>query len=81
MSTKQVLKNLETTIMRVCDDIREKKAGSGVDKLDSLSKLVNSYSRLLERERQKDIDPLNDVGTGCDSRIDTRKRDMRGVIR
>lgn len=49
MGTKEVLLNVETAINRICKDIIKKKASTGGDKLDSLSKLVNSYSRLLER--------------------------------
>ena len=49
MSTEQVLANLEKTIKRVSNDIRRKKGAVGSDKLDALSKLTNSYSRLLER--------------------------------
>jgi hypothetical protein len=51
MSTEQVLTNLEKTIKRVCIDIKKKKGAVGSDKLDALSKLTNSYSRLLERQR------------------------------
>ncbi len=49
MGTQEVLSNIETAINRVCKDITGKKGITGGDKLDSLSKLVNSYSRLLER--------------------------------
>ncbi len=49
MGTQEVLSNIEIAINRVCKDITGKKGMTGGDKLDSLSKLVNSYSRLLER--------------------------------
>ena len=51
MSAEQVLANLERTIKKVCLDIKKKKGVVGSDKLDSLSKLTNSYSRLLERKK------------------------------
>lgn len=57
MNSKKVLKKLENAIIRVCTDIEEKKSGSGRDKLDSVSKLVNSYSRLLERVKGNEPDP------------------------
>ncbi len=60
MSTKTVIRNIEATINRICTDIKEKHGGSGADKLDSLSKLINSYSRLLEREKKTGNDPTED---------------------
>jgi len=60
MSTKTVIKNIEATINRICTDIKEKHGGSGADKLDSLSKLINSYSRLLEREKNTGYNPTED---------------------
>jgi hypothetical protein len=57
MNSNKVLSELEGAIIRVSNDIKEKRGGSGVDKLDSLSKLVNSYSRLLERVKGDDSDP------------------------
>ena len=49
MGTEQLLKDLELTIRRVTRDIRRKKGAVGGDKLSDLAKLVNSYSRLLEK--------------------------------
>ena len=49
MSTKKVIIDLERTIRKVCKDIKKRNGSVGGDKLDSLSKLVNSYSRLIER--------------------------------
>ena len=80
MSTKKVIKNVEAAINRICEDIRDKKAGSGTDKLDSLSKLVNSYSRLIEREKQK-IDPELDGDPTYYKKLAAGKTDMRGIIR
>jgi hypothetical protein len=51
MAIEQVLKDLELTIRRVTRDIRSKKGAVGGDKLSDLAKLVNSYSRLQEREK------------------------------
>ena len=51
MGAEQVLTSLERTIKKVCVDIKKKNGAVGSDKLDSLSKLTNSYSRLLERQR------------------------------
>ena len=42
MSTRKVIRNIEAAINRVCEDIKNRQGGSGADKLDSLSKLVNS---------------------------------------
>lgn len=56
MSTKKVLKNIEGAINRICADIIEKKGGSGAERMDSLSKLINSYSRLLERGKMPHVD-------------------------
>jgi hypothetical protein len=57
MNSEEVIKKLESAIIRVCSDIEEKKTGSGVDKLNSVSKLVNSYSRLIERVKGNESDP------------------------
>ena len=51
MKQEKVISALETTIARVSRDIRKKTGNVGSDKLNSLSKLVNSYNRLLERTR------------------------------
>ena len=51
MSTEKIIAEVERTIKRVSGDIRKKQGAVGSDKLDSLSKLVNSYSRLLERHQ------------------------------
>ena len=51
MNTERVIADLERTIRKVCKDIKKRNGGVGGDKLDSLSKLVNSYSRLIERQQ------------------------------
>jgi hypothetical protein len=51
MKPDKVISAVETTIIRVTMDIKKKKGNAGADKLNSLSKLVNSYNRLLERTR------------------------------
>lgn len=81
MVTKKVIRNIESAINRICEDIKEKKGGSGSDKLDSLSKLVNSYSRLLERDKQKALDPMEDGDPTYYKKIAADKTDMKGIIR
>jgi hypothetical protein len=51
MRPEKVISAIETTIARVTRDIRKKTGNVGSDKLNSLSKLINSYSRLLERTK------------------------------
>ena len=51
MKPDRILTSLESTIVRVTRDIKKKQGNIGSDKLNSLSKLVNSYNRLLERTR------------------------------
>ena len=51
MNTEKIINELERTIKKVCSDVKRKKGAVGCDKLDSLSKLINSYSRLLERHQ------------------------------
>ncbi len=51
MKPEKVISALESTIARVTRDIKKKQGNIGSDKLNSLSKLVNSYNRLLERTR------------------------------
>ena len=69
MGAEQVLTNLEKTIKRVSNDIRRKKGSVGSDKLDSLSKLTNSYSRLLERQKL-DEHKVHGEDDGCLSPMD-----------
>ena len=62
MQTDKILKGIEDSILRVSKDIKAKKGAVGSDKLNSLSKLVNSYSRLVERskiESKEDEKPGN----------------------
>ena len=51
MKPEKVISALESTIARVTRDIKKKQGNIGSDKLNSLSKLVNSYNRLLERTK------------------------------
>jgi len=53
----------------------------GADKLDSLSKLVNSYSRLIERDKEKVIDPTEDGDPNYHKKLAAEKTDMKGIIR
>jgi hypothetical protein len=81
MSTKKIIRNIEAAINRICEDIKDKKAGSGADKLDSLSKLVNSYSRLIERDKQKAVDPTEDGDPTYYKKIAAKGMNMKGIIR
>ena len=81
MSTRKVIRNIEAAINRVCEDIKNRQGGSGADKLDSLSKLVNSYSRLIERDKQNVIDPTEDGDPGYCKRLAANQTDMKGIIR
>jgi len=51
MKPEKVITAVETTIVRVTRDIKRKQGNIGSDKLNSLSKLVNSYNRLIERTK------------------------------
>ena len=51
MKPDKVISALESTIARVTRDIKKKQGVVGSDKLNSLSKLVNAYNRLLERTK------------------------------
>ena len=82
MSTKKVTKNLESAIERICYDIKEKKGGSGADKLDSLAKLVNSYSRLIEQNKVKAHDKMMDGDPNFYKKLlKAGNKDMKGIIR
>jgi len=82
MSTRKVIKNLEAAIDRICEDIKDKKTGSGSDKLDSLAKLVNSYGRLIERKKEKAYDKMMDGDPKQYKRmLKAGNKDMKGIIR
>lgn len=51
MKPDKVISALEATIVRVTRDIKRKQGVVGSDKLNSLSKLINSYNRLVERTK------------------------------
>lgn len=60
MKPEKVITAVESTIGRVTRDIKKKKGNIGSDKLNSLSKLVNAYNRLLERAKDgSDSDESN----------------------
>ena len=67
MNPEKVLRDLEKTIKKVTKDIQQRSGGVGNEKLDSLSKLTNAYSRLYERHKLAGLYPLpsdeNDTGT------------------
>ena len=81
MGTKKVIRNIEAAINRICEDIKQKHGGSGADKLDSLSKLVNSYSRLIERDKLKEIDPTIDGDPAYCKKIAADRTDRKGIVR
>ena len=82
MSTRKIIKNIEAAINRICDDIKEKKGGSGADKLDSLAKLVNSYGRLIERKKVKAYDKMMDGDPNHYKRmLKAGEPDRKGIIR
>lgn len=82
MSTRKVIKNIESAINRICEDIKEKKGGSGADKLDSLAKLVNSYGRLIEAKKEKAYDRMMDGDPNQYKRmLKAGNKDMKGIIR
>ncbi len=78
---KKVIRNIEAAINRVCEDIKDRKGGSGADKLDSVAKLVNAYSRLIERDRRKEVDPNMDGDPTYYKKLAAGKTDMRGIVR
>ncbi|MDB4442102.1 hypothetical protein N9219_01630 [bacterium] len=51
MKPEKVITAVESTIARVTRDIKKKKGNIGSDKLNALSKLINSYNRLIERNK------------------------------
>ena len=82
MSTNKIIKNLETAIDRVCEDIKEKKGGSGADKLDSLAKLVNAYGRLIVRKKVKSYDKMMDGNPNHYKRLlKAGEPNRKGIIR
>jgi hemerythrin superfamily protein len=82
MSTRKVIKNFEAAIDRVCEDIKEKKGGSGVDKLDSLAKLVNSYGCLIERKNENAYDRMmNGNPNHYKCLLKAGEQDRKGIIR
>jgi len=60
MRPERVASAVETTIVRVTRDIKKREGNTGSDKLNSLSKLVNAYNRLVERSK-------GDTGSDSDS--------------
>ncbi|HQO64404.1 MAG TPA: hypothetical protein PK528_12405 [Syntrophorhabdus sp.] len=82
MGTQEVLSNIETAINRICKDIIKKKGSTGGDKLDSLSKLVNSYSRLLERGQNVTQEKNDEEGDPDYYRSHSQQTlERRGLIR
>jgi hypothetical protein len=69
MGAKLVISHLESAINNLCIDIIENKEGTEIDRMDSLSKLVNSYSRLLERRKKIKSGRGTHEAIGLDSRV------------
>ncbi len=66
----------------MCEDIKQKKGSSGAEKLDALSKLINSYGRLLERDKQSASDPKEDGDPNYyDEMVKKERESRRGLIR
>ncbi len=80
MSAEEVIDNLESAINRVCNDIKIKKGGSGADKLESLSKLVNSYSRLIGKNYRIEHDMINDEDETDVERLTDRRKTAKAVV-
>jgi hypothetical protein len=51
MDIDKIIFNLESTIVRLSKDIKKNRRKSNVERLNNLSKLVNSYTRLIDRTR------------------------------
>jgi hypothetical protein len=81
MSKADVVQNVEAAINRVCTDIKNKKGGSGADKLDSLSKLINSYNRLIDTQAEEERDKSEYGDPDHVRRIEEQAKSRRGVIR
>lgn len=81
MVTKKVIRNIEAAINRVCEDIKEKNGASGADKLDSLSKLINAYGRLIERGKETEIDPTLDGDPSYCKKLAADRTDRKGIVR
>ena len=60
MKPERVALAVENAIVRVTRDIKKRQGNTGSDKLNSLSKLVNAYNRLVQRTKE-------DAGTGSES--------------
>ena len=81
MGKDRVINEVECAIVRVCTDIKEKKGGSGADKLDSLSKLINSYNRLLDKSNSPEHDADEDGDPEYYKKLEKQERVKRHVVR
>ena len=54
MKPDKVISAVESTIVKITGDIKKKKGNVGCDKINSLSKLINSYNRLVERAKDNE---------------------------
>lgn len=80
MGKENIIGEVEGAIIRVCNDIKQKKGGSGADKIDSLSKLVNSYSRLIERSKAAN-EPEDYGDPACYEKLEKQETSRKGIIR
>lgn len=81
MGKEQVIKEVEAAIVRVCADIKQKKGRSGADKLDALSKLLNSYNRLTDKGHTSDRNPEEYGDPEYYERLKKLEGHRRNVIR
>ena len=56
MKPERVALAVENAIVRLTRDIKKRQGNTGSDKLNSLSKLVNAYNRLVVRTKE-DAEP------------------------
>ena len=81
MGKEHVIREVEAAIIRVCTDIKQKKGGSGADKLDSLSKLLNSYNRLIDKGHTSNSNPEEDGDPDHYERLKKQEVVRRNVTR
>ncbi|UCD33046.1 MAG: hypothetical protein JSW04_08610 [Desulfobacterales bacterium] len=58
MHTDRVLRQIETIILRIVKDLKKQEETTS-EKINALSKVINSYSRLLERSKVEDKEHID----------------------
>ena len=87
MRKKKVLMDIEKVIGKVSDDIVQRNGGSGADKLCGLSKLVNSYRKLItqmrvEEEKRIELKKPKSMSVFEMKELNAKRmQNMKGVIR